>query len=182
MLAPSIYQQIKLNKIFEDIENYLEGVKSKSIENRLIYLYLKNYLQDDILVKTDRASMAVGLEVRAPFLDYTLVDFINSLPTEYKLRGFKTKYLFKELMKNKLPQNIVYRPKKGFGLPIAKWLKNDLKVFVLDSFSESKIKREGIFNFNYIKNLLQEHFSGQKDNRKVLWTLLIFEIWLEKWR
>ena len=182
LLAPSIYQQIKLNKIFEDIENYLEGVKSKSIENRLIYLYLKNYLQDDILVKTDRASMAVGLEVRAPFLDYTLVDFINSLPTEYKLRGFKTKYLFKELMKNKLPQNIVYRPKKGFGLPIAKWLKNDLKVFVLDSFSESKIKREGIFNFNYIKNLLQEHFSGQKDNRKVLWTLLIFEIWLEKWR
>ncbi|OGZ32970.1 MAG: asparagine synthase (glutamine-hydrolyzing), partial [Candidatus Portnoybacteria bacterium RBG_13_40_8] len=179
LLAPSIYQQIKLNKIFEDIENYLEGVKSKSIENRLIYLYLKNYLQDDILVKTDRASMAVGLEVRAPFLDYTLVDFINSLPTEYKLRGFKTKYLFKELMKNKLPQNIVYRPKKGFGLPIAKWLKNDLKVFVLDSFSESKIKREGIFNFNYIKNLLQEHFSGQKDNRKVLWTLLIFEIWLE---
>ena len=101
LLAPSIYQQIKLNKIFEDIENYLEGVKSKSIENRLIYLYLKNYLQDDILVKTDRASMAVGLEVRAPFLDYTLVDFINSLPTEYKLRGFKTKYLFKELMKNK---------------------------------------------------------------------------------
>ena len=181
IFTPLVYEQIKSDNIFENIENYLKKVKRQSMENRLIYLYLKNYLQDDILFKTDRASMAVGLEARAPFLDHELVNFVNSMPIEYKLRGWQTKYIFKELMKDKLPKNIVYRSKKGFGVPIAKWIRQDLKDFVLDVFSESKIKEQGIFNYRYINNLLKEHFNGQKDNRKVLWTLLVFQIWREKW-
>ncbi len=181
IFTPSVYQQIKPDNIFGDIEDYLKKVNNEQLSNRLIYLYLKNYLQDDILVKTDRASMAVSLEVRAPFLDHELVDFINSMPNQYKLRGWQTKYLFKELMKDKVPQNIVFRSKKGFGMPVAKWIKDELKDFVLDIFSQSKIKRQGIFNFDYINQLLREHFNSQKDNRKLIWTLLVFEIWLEKW-
>lgn len=181
LLAPQIYQEIQPNSHFEDIDNYLKIVKGEQLENRLIYLYLKNYLQDDILNKTDRASMANSLEVRAPFLDYNLVEFINSLPSNYKLRGWQTKYILKELMKDKLPKNIVCRSKKGFGMPVAKWIRNDLKEFVLELLEEKKIKNQGIFNYIYIKQLLQEHFSGRKDNRKLIWTLIVFQMWSEKW-
>ncbi len=120
------------------------GSDFNCLEHRLIYQYLKNYLQDDILVKTDRASMANGLEARAPFLDHGLVDFINSVPVKFKLKGFCSKYLFKELMKDKLPREIVYRKKKGFGIPVARWIRGDLREFTLDMLSEEKIKREGV--------------------------------------
>jgi len=181
LLSPQAYQKVQANNYFEDIEKYLGKIKKERPDNRLIYLYLKNYLQDDILVKADRTSMAVGLEARAPFLDYRLVEFINSLPTDFKIKGWQTKYILKKLMKNKLPDNIIYRSKKGFGIPVAKWIKDDLKEFVLDVFNERKIKNQGILNYNYIKKLLQEHFSSRKDNRKLIWTLLIFELWMEKW-
>ena len=182
-LFPSqIYQEIKSNNHFEEIKNYLKLVKEEPLENRLIYLYLKNYLQDDILVKTDRASMAVGLEARAPFLDYQLVDFINSLPVDYKFRGWQTKYIFKKMMEDKIPKNIVYRPKKGFGMPIAKWMNKELRNFTLGLFEEARIKNQGIFDYSYVKQLLEEHFSGKKDNRKLLWTLMVFQMWHEKWR
>lgn len=181
LLTPAIYQEIKGENIFENIEGYLEKVGEEPLENRLIYLYLKNYLQEDILVKTDRSSMAVGLEVRAPLLDYQLVEFVNSLPYYYKLRGLTTKYLFKKLMENKIPKEIVYRSKKGFGMPVARWLRKELRDFALELFNQAKLKREGIFNHFYINQLLEEHFSGKKDHRKLLWTLMVFEMWYEKW-
>lgn len=181
LITPRIYQEIKSKNIFEDIGNYLKILNDEPLKNRLIYLYLKNYLQEDILVKTDRASMAVGLEVRAPLLDYKLVEFVNSIPAELKLRGLTTKYLFKKLMEKKIPKEIVWRPKKGFGIPIAFWIKKELKDFTLELFNQAKIKREGIFNYSYINQLLKEHFSGKKDHRKLLWTLMVLEMWLEKW-
>lgn len=181
LLKPELKNQLQNNDLFEDINNLLKNIKSEKEENRLIYLYLKQYLQDDILVKVDRASMFNSLEVRAPFLDHTLVDFINSIPFEYKLKGWTTKYLLKKLMADKLPKEIINRPKKGFGIPVAKWISEDLKDFVLDILAESKIKREGIFNYDYIKILLEDHLSGRKDHRKRLWALIIFEEWLNQW-
>jgi len=175
------YQEVKGKDIFSNINNYSDRVGKKSFENRLIYLYLKNYLQEDILMKTDRSSMAVGLEVRAPLLDYELVEFINSIPSNLKLRGLTTKYIFKKLMEGKIPKSIVYRPKKGFGIPIANWIRNDLKDFTVELLNSDKIKRENIFNPSFVSQLLKEHLSGRKDNRKLLWTLMVFEIWLEKW-
>jgi len=138
-------------------------------------------LQEDCLVKTDRTSMAAGLEVRAPFLDYQLVEFVNSIPARLKLKGFTTKYLFKKLMQKRIPRDIVYRRKKGFGIPVAKWIRKELKDFTLDLFNHVKINQEGIFNHSFINQLLREHFSGKKDNRKLLWTLMAFEMWYEKW-
>jgi len=181
ILNPQIYKEIQQTNIFNDIKNYLNIINRESTENRLIYLYLKNYLQDDVLVKTDRASMATGLEVRAPFLDYNLVNFINSIPHKYKLKRWQSKYILKKLMENKLPKGIVYRTKKGFGIPVARWINKELKNFTLNLFKKSKIESEGIFNYTYIQQLLKEHFSGHKDNRKLLWTLMVFEMWLEKW-
>lgn len=181
LLLPEISCQLDFSESFSDIERLLKNVAGQSLENRLIYLYLKQYLANDILVKTDKASMFNSLEVRAPFLDYQLVEFVNSLPYSLKLRGWTTKYLLKKLMKDKLPKEIVFRKKKGFGVPIARWLGRELKDFTLRLLNKETIQKQGIFNYLEIRKLLNEHFSSRKDNRKPLWTLMVFQMWLEKW-
>lgn len=180
LFSPEIYELLKFSHDFEDIEMYLGKTDVQNPLDRLLYLDLKFYLQDDILVKVDRASMANSLEVRAPLLDYTFVEFVAKLPPQVKLKGLTTKYIFKEAVRTLLPKGIADRKKKGFGIPVAKWFKNELKEFILDVFEESKIKQEGFFNYPYIKKLLDEHFEGRKDNRKQLWTLLVFELWSNK--
>lgn len=167
--------------VWEDLEGYLHNIQGESSENRLIYLYQKQYMRDDILVKVDRASMMNSIEVRAPILDYTLVDFVNSMPYDMKIKGWTTKYIFKALMADKLPKKIVYRAKKGFGMPIGKWLRGELQEMATDYLSEERLKHEGIFNYQYIKKLLDDHLSGKSDNRKYLWTILCFEMWRERW-
>ena len=146
LISGNILSAIDFDQSFSEIENLLTKIKDQPLENRMIYLYLKQYLADDILVKADRASMYNSLEVRAPFLDYRLVDFINSLPYNLKLKGFTSKYLLKELMSDKLPANIINRSKKGFGVPVAKWLNNELKDFTDDLLSYDYIKKQGIFS------------------------------------
>jgi len=181
LFSPAVFQEIIGENIFKSTETHLKDIGGESLENRLLYIYQKNYLQENCLVKTDRASMASGLEVRAPFLDHELVNFVNAMPAKLKLKGFQTKYILKKLMEDKIPREIVYRPKKGFGMPVAKWLKSELKDFTLSLFAREEINREGIFNHSYINQLLKEHFAGRKDHRKLLWTLMIFEIWQKKW-
>ncbi len=181
VFSPESQNEISKTDAFSDISAYLKKMGSQSEENRLIYLYLKQYLQDDILVKVDRAAMFASLEVRAPFLNHTFVDFVNSIPFRYKLKGWTTKYLLKKIMADKLPKEIVNRRKKGFGIPVAKWIRGELKDFVLDILSEDQIKKGGLFNYRYVNFLLQEHFSGKTDNRKKIWTLLMFQLWQQKW-
>jgi asparagine synthase (glutamine-hydrolysing) len=140
---------------------------------------MKLYLQDDILVKVDRASMANSLEVRVPYLDHTFIEYVGGLPTMYKLRGLTTKYLLKMAVRNILPKAIIQRKKKGFGIPLSKWFNHELKDFLLSYLNEERITKAGIFHYPYIKQLLDEHFSYKRDNRKQLWTLLVFEMWRE---
>ena len=125
--------------------------------------------------------MAHSLEVRAPFLDVNLVEYVSQLPYELKLRGTQTKYILKKALQGILPHDILHRKKKGFGIPIAVWLKNELKGEMLRTLDPSKIKKEGLFNPNFIQKLVQDHLSGQKNNRKPLFTLLMFEWWREKY-
>lgn len=165
----------------DSIEFHLGNCDSKKPLERLLYLDAKLYLQDDILVKVDRASMANALEVRSPFLGEKFVEFAVKLPLHFKLNKFKSKFILKKAAEKRLPKKIVNRPKKGFGIPVAKWIKGDLKQFVLDKFNYSKIEKQQIFNYTYIEQLLNEHFSGKKDNRKPIWTLLIFQMWYEKY-
>jgi len=166
---------------YDDIDVYLDSLKNTSDINKIIYLYLRMYMMDDILVKVDRASMFNSLEVRAPFLDCNVVDFANSLPADFKIKGFETKYILKKLMKNKLPKEIVWRKKKGFGIPMAYWLTNELKPLALELLNESRVKQEGLFNYQYVNKLLKNHFSKKEDNRKLIWSLMVFEMWREKW-
>lgn len=164
---------------FEEIDNYMQESANKSQENQLLYMYLRSYLMDGVMVKVDRASMRYALEVRSPFLDYKLVDFVSSLPYAMKCRGLETKHLLKKLMKNKLPKGIALRRKKGFGIPLAQWLRNELREFCRGALAEQKIRKTGLFNSQYINQLMVEHFEGKKNHRKKLWTLIVFMAWHE---
>jgi len=176
LLQPEIYDKI-VNKNIEAIERYNLDVESESFYNRTTYTYYNTYLLDDILVKVDRASMMNSLECRSPFLDYRLVDFFNSLPRSYKLNGLKTKFILKDLMKDKLPEEIVFRSKKGFGIPVSSWLRNELKDLCCDLLSPEYMKNQGIFQPDFVEKLKMEHFSKKRNNRKLLWTLMMFQIW-----
>jgi asparagine synthase (glutamine-hydrolysing) len=165
---------------YEDIEEAERNCGFSNGLERLIYLYCKFYLQDCILTKVDRASMACSLEARAPFLDYTFVEFVNTIPSGLKLKGLKSKYILKKAMRNKLPADILGRGKKGFGIPVAKWFREELRDLMLDCLCESRIRRQGLFHPAEITRLIKEHLDGRRDNRKQLWTLFIFQLWLER--
>ena len=144
----------------------------QSVDTRL-------YLAEDILTKVDRASMAVSLEVRAPFLDPRVAEFAASLPCNYKLRGHKTKYILKKAVKQMLPPFVTRRGKKGFGVPVAEWLKVKLRPLARDLLSPERVRRAGVFNPAFVARLQDEHERGVANHRKLLWTLLMFELWHE---
>jgi len=148
---------------------------------RLIYLYARTYLQDDILVKVDRASMACSLEVRAPFLDLELVEFLGRVPARLKLRRLDTKHILKRALADVLPEGIAARAKKGFGVPVADWIKGELREAVQDELSAERLRRQGIFEPAAVERLLGEHMSGRRDHRKPLWTLFMFQLWHRRW-
>ena len=163
------------------IDRYWNEVNTNDF-NKLLYTYYRTYLLEDILVKVDRASMYTSLEVRAPFLDTAIVEFVNTLPKNYKIQGFNNKRLLKEAMRNKLPNEVIDRPKKGFGIPVSLWLRNELKETMEDCLSEERIKREGLFNYDYVAILKKEHLAKRKNHRKLLWNLMIFEMWRENYK
>ena len=166
---------------FADARRLWEGCDAPDDLSRVLHQDMRVYMQDDILTKVDRASMAHSLEVRVPLLDHTVVEFVTSLPTTWKLRGWTTKYLLKQLALRYLPQHIVTRKKKGFGVPIAAWIRGPLRELVQDLFSPDRIRRGGVFKPSTVTRLLQEHLSGRFDHRKALFTLLVFELWRERW-
>ena len=127
VLSDEIHSQSNRDRLVEEVSFYEKEYPYEDRITKLQYLDLRLYLQESILVKVDRASMACSLEVRAPFLDHELVEFVMNLPSKLKLRGFTSKYILKKAMENWLPDEVINRPKKGFGVPIAKWVKGPLK-------------------------------------------------------
>ena len=165
-----IYAQAR--QFAEECDNDDPVTRMQSVDTRL-------YLAEDILTKVDRASMAVSLEVRAPFLDPRVAEFAASLPGNYKLRGHKTKYILKKAVNELLPPFVTKRGKKGFGVPVAEWLKDKLRPLARDLLSPERVRRAGVFNPTYIARLQDEHERGVANHRKLLWTLLMFELWHE---
>jgi len=161
------------------LEEMLQGKRFSSLLGKLLYLDLKLYLQEGILAKVDRASMAHGLEVRVPFLDHQFVSLVAGMPEGLKLKGLTTKYIWKKALRGRIPQEILRRGKKGFGIPIAKWFAGELKELMLEVFSEEALRRQGIFQPPTVRRLIEEHLARRKDNRKKLWNLFIFQLW---WR
>lgn len=149
--------------------------------NQILYCDMKLYLEGDILPKVDRASMANSLEVRVPFLNHRILEFAARLPLRFKLHRLTRKYLLRQAFKDLLPSAVIHRSKKGFNMPVAKWLTGPLRPLAEDLFSETRLKRGGLFNAGYVQTLLAEHLARRRDHRKLLWTLLVFELWRERW-
>jgi asparagine synthase (glutamine-hydrolysing) len=166
---------------FDEPRKAFASAPTRERLERLIYVYATTYLQDDILVKVDRASMACSLEVRAPFLDVDLVEFLGRVPPRLKLRRLDTKHLLKRAMADLLPAGIADRAKKGFGIPVAEWFKSELRDPLQDELSPARIRTQGIFDAGSVQRLISEHMAGRRDHRKQLWTLFVFQLWHRRW-
>ena len=153
---------------------------AKNEIERMQYLDMNFDMAEDILTKVDRASMAVSLETRAPFLDPRIGQFAASLPLGYKLRGNKGKYILKRSVEGLLPKRILTRSKKGFGIPIAQWLKGRLNPLMHDLLSPQRLKDQGLFEAAHVQTLMAEHEKGIASHHKQLWTLLVFQLWYDK--
>jgi len=148
--------------------------------SRVQYLDMKTYLVGDILTKVDRASMAHGLEVRVPILDHKLVEWMAGLPPGLKLRGKEGKYLFKKSLESRLPKEILYRPKMGFAVPLAGWFRGPLRERVRKSLLGPTMLESGIFDGNFLRQIVDQHQSGRRNFSDPIWTLLMFEAFLRK--
>jgi|Deesub1362B_J571_1020462.scaffolds.fasta_scaffold00769_3 asparagine synthase (glutamine-hydrolysing) len=166
----SIFERYPFNEFLKYAE-YMDET------NKELYLDLKTYLSDDILVKVDRMSMAVSLETRVPLLDHKLVEFAFQIPGNYKLKGLTTKWIFKKTMERLLPRKNIYRGKEGFSIPIKNWLRNELKNMLCDYLNEKNINLTDFFNFSFIKKMVNEHLDGKENHSHRLWALLVFEVW-----
>jgi asparagine synthase (glutamine-hydrolysing) len=142
------------------------------------YLDLKTYLIGDINTKVDRASMAHSLEVREPLMDHKLVEWLASLPSTQKIRGQEGKYLLKQAMEPHLPNDVLYRPKMGFSIPLARWFRGPLKARVQESILGSRLADTGWFNRDYLRELVRDHNNGSRDYSASIWTILMFEAFL----
>ena len=141
----------------------------------------QTYLLDDILQKVDRATMSVSLEGREPFLDQRIIEWAAQLPLEYKYNKGTKKFILKEIVHKYIPKQMMDRPKMGFGIPIANWLKNDLKKFVDQFLDENYIKQQGIFNPIEVSRIRNEFYFGKMEKAEKIWYLLMFQMWYDKW-
>jgi asparagine synthase (glutamine-hydrolysing) len=165
--------------LFAPIAFHGQNCRAADALDRLTYLDLKLYLQDDLLVKVDRMSMANSLEIRVPFLDYTFVEYAATIPSAMKLRGFRSKYILKKAMAGRLPQDILTKKKIGFDIPLGVWIKQELGDFVRETLSPASLKKHGFFNEAHIQKILDEHFAGSHNHRQLLWPLIIFQYWYD---
>ena len=147
-------------------------------KQQMMFLDAMTYLPDDILVKVDRAAMSNSLETRVPFLDHRVVEFASRLPMNMKIRDGETKWLLRQVLYQYVPKELIERPKAGFGMPLAEWLRGPLKGWVESLIDEKKLAQEGYFNVHQIRNLWHEHLSAKRNHQTLLWNVLMYQVWL----
>jgi len=149
--------------------------------SRLMRVDQGTYLPDAMLTKVDRASMANSLEIRVPLLDHRVVEYTSQLPETVKYRNGTGKYILKQLLARYVPRKLFNRPKMGFAVPIDHWLRTDLKPLLLDYLSPIRLRREGLLNYALVEKKIGEHLSGKVNHQYRLWSLLMWEMWRERW-
>jgi asparagine synthase (glutamine-hydrolysing) len=154
------------------LDNFLEHMQFTDIQN---------YLPDDILTKVDRASMAVALEARVPLIDYRVVEFAWQLPYEMKVRDGKGKWILRQILSSYVPDHLIDRPKKGFGVPLGTWLRGQLRDWAESLLSEKELGRHGLLNVDVVRRTWQDHLSGEQNRETHLWLMLMLQSWLRMW-
>ncbi len=161
-------------------ESYFRFSNGRDPVPALLDVNLRSYLPDDLLIKTDRMSMAAALEARSPFLDHQLVEFAAAMPAALKLRNGISKYILKRAFAGKLPNEIIYRKKHGFGVPIGKWFRTSLRDLLTDMLLSARAAGRGLLRPEVVQRLVNEHLSGSRDHGQALWTLLMLEVWAQQ--
>ena len=188
----SLSQQYTDDQIQEMLRNtvnvldtaYISNELQKDMFSPLAYMMAidyQTYLVDDIMQKVDRASMSVSLEGREPFLDHRIIDWVATLPDEFKYQNGVKKHILKEIVHQYIPKHMMDRPKMGFAIPIAKWMNQELKERIDTFINEKNIKEQGIFNWENISALKTAFYDGKKENETKLWYVLMFQMWYAKW-
>ncbi len=148
---------------------------------RMQFFDLVTYLPDDILTKVDRASMAVALEARVPLIDHRVVEFAWRLPQTAKIRSGVTKWLLREVLYRHVPKDLVERPKMGFAVPLGDWLRGPLRPWAENLLSEHRLRESGFFDPGVVRQVWADHLSGNHNRQYMLWNVLMFEAWRDRW-
>lgn len=164
----------------ELMQRYFAQCAGAENVNQYMYVDLKTSLADDLLVLTDKMTMATSLECRAPFMDHELVELAARMPAHLKIHGFTMKYILKKAVKPWLPAEILNRKKRGFGAPVGAWLRRDLKMLVHDTLSEQQVRKRGLFQWPVVRELIQKHEAQEGDYTDHLLALINFELWFRQ--
>jgi len=178
--SPDFRRQLQDYRAVEVLRAHAERAPVDHPLSLAQYLDMKTYLPGDILTKVDRASMAHALEVRVPLLDHFVVEWISGLPPQLKLHGGEGKYIFKKALQPHLSDGILYRSKKGFAVPLARWFRGPLRERLQTTLLGERMSASGIFDRAFLKELITQHQSGQRDHSAALWALLMFEAFLRR--
>lgn len=176
---PSLDPVVGASPLAAYVGNRLDGA---DLLDQFIFMDMQTYLPDDLLTKVDRASMAVGLEARAPFLDPRLVQFAWGVPLEFKVKNGIGKWLLRELVHRYVPKKLMHRPKQGFGIPVGAWLKGPLRAWAEDLLDKKRLKDENYLRIETIHTLWESHLAGRGNHEHRLWCVLMFQAWLDQRR
>ena len=178
LLSPASRAALVGFEPYDAIDEALEGCSSADLGDRLIYRYCKLYLAGQNLANADRASMAASLELRAPLLDHTFVEFTGRIPSRLKFRGLLSlKRLLKRALADRLPPEIAARGKQGFGVPFDRWFRSSLAATLREMLAPDRLRRGGVLDPVSVERLVVEHLQGRRNHSKTLWALLVFERW-----
>jgi asparagine synthase (glutamine-hydrolysing) len=180
LLSDAFRRDLQGYRAIEVLRRHADRAPTAEPLSLVQYLDMKTYLVGDILTKVDRASMAHSLEVRVPLLDHPLMEWLSGLAPDLKLRGREGKYLFKKALEPYLPQDILYRPKMGFSVPLASWFRGPLRQRVKSAVLGPVLMDSGYFNPRFLREMVDDHQSGARDYGVPLWSLLMFEAFLRK--
>ena len=177
LYSPAMRAEVDGTDGTDFVRSHFSRAGSSDPLNRQLYVDIKTYLVDDILVKVDRMSMATSLEARVPFLDHRVVEFAARLPGSMKYADGETKWILKRALRDVLPEKIRHRGKEGFSIPIKNWLKRELKPLMMDVLSPEKVREAGFFNPDAVQRLIDEHLRNAENHSHRLWALMMFGIW-----